>query len=75
MISKDMSILEVLQAYPRTQEVFARYGMACVSCMGATEETIEAAARMHGLDLDRLLADLNRQVLQMIGGSSRGRAR
>lgn len=74
MISKDMSILEVLQAYPRTREVFARYGMGCMSCMGAVEETIEAAARMHGLDLDKLLADLNRQVLQTIAGSHRGQA-
>lgn len=74
MISKDMPILEVLQTYPRTREVFARYGMACISCMGAMEETIAAAAKMNGLDVDRLLADLNRQVLQMVEGSSRGQA-
>lgn len=29
MISKTMSILEVVQNHPQTMEVFRRYGMGC----------------------------------------------
>jgi hybrid cluster-associated redox disulfide protein len=58
--TKDMSILEALQADPRTFDVFAAHGMGCVGCMGATMESIENGARMHGLDPAALLADLNK---------------
>ncbi|KKM12949.1 disulfide oxidoreductase [Clostridiales bacterium PH28_bin88] len=62
MITKDMSILEVLQAYPQARDVFARHGMGCIECMGAEGESLEDGARMHGLNLQVLLEDLNRLV-------------
>lgn len=58
--TKDMSILDALQADPRAREVFADHGMACIGCMGTTYESIESGARMHGLDPDALVHDLNR---------------
>ena len=58
--TKDMSILDALQADPRAREVFAAHGMGCIGCMGTTYESIEAGARMHGLDPDALVRDLNR---------------
>lgn len=58
MFNKDMSILEALQAHPKVREVFKKHGMACLTCMGAVQESIEAGARMHGIDLDTLLAEL-----------------
>jgi hybrid cluster-associated redox disulfide protein len=57
--TKDMSILEALQADPRAREIFAAHGMGCIGCMGATLESIEAGAKMHGLDTTALLRDLN----------------
>jgi hybrid cluster-associated redox disulfide protein len=57
--TKDMSILEALQADPRSLEVFAAHGMGCVGCMGVGMESIENGAKMHGLDPGALLADLN----------------
>ena len=59
MFSKDMSIGEALQAHPKAIEVFNKYHMGCFSCMGATAESIESGALMHGIDLDALMADLN----------------
>lgn len=59
MFTKEMSILSALQAHPQAREVFRKHGMGCLGCMGATEETIEAGAQMHGIDLDALLAELN----------------
>jgi hybrid cluster-associated redox disulfide protein len=57
--TKDMSILDALQADPRAREIFAAHGMGCIGCMGATLESIEAGAKMHGLDTAALLRDLN----------------
>ncbi|MHB1420492.1 MAG: DUF1858 domain-containing protein [Bacillota bacterium] len=62
MINKDMSILDILQAYPQTMEVFIKHGMGCIQCMGANEETLVSAARIHGIDVQTLLDDLNKAV-------------
>lgn len=59
MFNKDMSIMEALQTHPQARDVFKKYGMACLSCMGAIQESIEAGARMHGIDLQALLAELD----------------
>jgi hybrid cluster-associated redox disulfide protein len=67
--TKDMSILEALQADPRAFDVFAAHGMGCVGCMGATMESIENGAKMHGLNPEALLADLNK--LESIPDSER----
>jgi hybrid cluster-associated redox disulfide protein len=58
--TKDMSILEALQVDPRVFDIFAAHGMGCIGCMGATMESIENGAKMHGLDPAALLADLNK---------------
>lgn len=58
--TKDMSIIEALQADPRTRDIFAVHGFGCIGCMGAMMESIEDGARMHGLDPDAIVRDLNR---------------
>jgi hybrid cluster-associated redox disulfide protein len=55
-----MSMLEALQADPRARDVFAAHGMGCVGCMGVSVESIEDGARMHGIDPDLVLGELNR---------------
>jgi hybrid cluster-associated redox disulfide protein len=63
IFTKDMSMMEALQADPRAGDVFAAHGMGCVGCMGVSMETIEDGARMHGIDPSVVLADLNKLVL------------
>ncbi len=58
--TKEMSIYEALQAHPQARDVFIRHGMGCISCMGATMESIENGAAMHGIDADAIVEDLNR---------------
>jgi hybrid cluster-associated redox disulfide protein len=60
IFTKDMSIMEALQADSRAREVFTAYGMGCTGCMGISTESIEDGAKMHGLDPAAVLADLNR---------------
>jgi hybrid cluster-associated redox disulfide protein len=57
--TRDMTTLEALQAHPRSREVFMRFGMTCVNCMGAQMESIEVGARMHEIDVEELLEELN----------------
>ncbi len=57
--TKDMSILDALQADPRARDIFTAHGLACIGCMGAMMESIEDGARMHGLDPQSILRELN----------------
>ncbi len=59
MITKDTPIEEVLRLSPAAREVFVRHGMSCIGCMGSISETIDQAARMHDIDVEKLLRELN----------------
>ena len=61
-ITKDMSIMEVVQKYPDTVEVFMNSGMGCLGCAAAHFENIEQGAMAHGIDVDQLVKDLNTVV-------------
>jgi len=61
-ITKEMTIGEVAQKYPKTIFVFIDYGLHCVGCPVAPDETIEQAAKVHQLDLTNFLKDLNKAV-------------
>ena len=58
-ITKDMSIMEVVQKYPGTAEVFMDSGMGCLGCAAARFENIEQGALAHGIDLKSLIDGLN----------------
>ena len=58
-IVKEMSILDIVQQYPETLEVFAKFGLGCVGCAAARYENLEAGAKVHGLDVDKLVDALN----------------
>ena len=68
LITKEMSIEEAINAHPQIVDVFNKYHMGCFSCMGATAESIESGAKMHGVNVDELLADLN-AILKNNGAS------
>lgn len=59
MITKNMRIVDVLQVKPQTAQVFGSYGMGCIHCLLAHQETVEEAAAAHGVDLDEMLSKLN----------------
>lgn len=58
-VTADMLISDVLSACPGAVIVFERHGLACPQCLAAGMESVSAAATMHDLSLDDLLADLN----------------
>lgn len=58
-ITKDLTIMEVLQRKPQAVQVFVKFGMPCMGCMIAPGETVEEAAQAHGLDVEELTKALN----------------
>ena len=65
MITKDMSIMEVVTNYPDTVPVFMQSGMGCIGCAAAHFENIEQGALAHGIDVDELITALNDVVPQL----------
>ena len=58
-VTKDMGILDIVQSYPESLEVFQRYGMGCIGCAAARFEKLEAGDKVHGIDPDQMVADIN----------------
>jgi hybrid cluster-associated redox disulfide protein len=63
-VTKETVIGEVLQAHPEAIKVLMKYNMGCVACMGATAESIEQGAAMHGIDPEPIVKELN----ELFGG-------
>ncbi|MBU5427969.1 DUF1858 domain-containing protein [Tissierella pigra] len=58
-ITKDMLIGELIRKKPEAVETLMRFGMGCVGCPSSQMESLEEAAMVHGLDLNKLMAALN----------------
>jgi hybrid cluster-associated redox disulfide protein len=60
MITKEMTIAEVLTRSPQTAVVFSLAGMDCLDCPTARAESIEDAAEAYDVDVDELIQQRNR---------------
>ena len=61
-VTKDMGIMDIVQAYPESVAVFQKYGMGCIVCAAAHFENLEAGARVHGFYADELVAEINELI-------------
>ena len=59
-ITKDMPIKEVVDKYQQTMQVFMMYGLGCAGCAIANFENIEQGSLVQGIDVKKLVADLNK---------------
>lgn len=59
MITKEMTIEEIMRRYPQTIAVFARFGLECAGCQIAEFEALEHGAGVHRVDVEQLLRELN----------------
>lgn len=57
-LTKNTTIGELLKNYPEMAEVLMGIGMHCLGCPSSQMETLEQAARVHGIDEDELIEDL-----------------
>lgn len=62
IIKPNMIIADVIEKYPEAIRVFFEYGITCVGCFLASDETIEQGISAHGLDVKKFLKDLNAVV-------------
>jgi hybrid cluster-associated redox disulfide protein len=57
-LDENMPLEEVMRRWPATIRVFLNYRMHCIGCPISSLHTARDAAREHGVELDRFLADL-----------------
>jgi len=60
MITKDLTIGEVIRMKADTPQILMSFGMGCVGCPSSQSESIEDASKVHGLNLEELLDALNK---------------
>ena len=62
MITKDMTISQVLEVSRATAPVFFAMGMHCLGCPMSAGETVEEACGAHGVDVDEIVKKLNEAI-------------
>ena len=62
MITKEMTISEILRRYPQTLPIFNRYCLDCYDCQIAEYEQLEHGASVHKVDINALITELNSQT-------------
>ena len=60
MITADTLIFDVLSLNENAEEILTSFGMHCLGCAIAHQETVGEAAAVHGINLDDLLEALNK---------------
>ena len=58
-VTKEMNIMDIVQAHPESIAVFQKYGLGCIGCAAARFENLEAGARVHGFDPQAMVDDIN----------------
>ncbi len=58
-VTKEMSIIDIVQDHPESIEIFAKYGLGCIGCAAARFENLEAGARVHGFDPQEMVDEIN----------------
>ena len=58
VITKEMTIGEILRTAPNVAPVLLEAGMHCLGCPSAQAESLEEAAMVHGMNIDELMAKI-----------------
>jgi hybrid cluster-associated redox disulfide protein len=59
-VNKEMTIAEILKIDKAgIAPILMRNGLHCLACPVSTQESLEQACEVHGIELDEILADLN----------------
>lgn len=58
MINPNMLVADLLNQYPQVVPVLLRHGMSCVGCSMSTFETLHDAAKIYGIQPDKLLSEI-----------------
>jgi len=70
MITKDITIGELLQTDIGCAPILMAAGMHCLGCPASQMESIEEAAAVHGIDADALMAQINEYLEKKAAGQA-----
>jgi hybrid cluster-associated redox disulfide protein len=62
IVTKDMTLGDVVTRWPSTIEVMSRHGLHCIGCHISAFESVERGSMVHGLDkeeLETMMVELN----------------
>jgi len=62
IIKQDTKINEIFSAHPEAVKFFTDMNMSCSQCFAVNFDTIENGALMHGMDAEKLIAQLNQYL-------------
>lgn len=58
-ITKEMTIGEILRAYPDAAPILMEAGMHCLGCPSAQGESPEEAVMVHGMEINDIMEKLS----------------
>ena len=58
-VTKDMTIIQVLQMDEGVVPIFLGAGLHCLGCPGAQRESLQDAGTVHGINVDELVDKIN----------------
>lgn len=61
-VTKEMFVAEAVAKYPEAIEVFSEYGLHCIGCFASELDTVESGAKVHGINVEHLLHDVNKHI-------------
>lgn len=59
-ITKKMTFAEIMKKKPEAMEILMKKGMSCFGCPMAMQETLEQGAIAHGINVEKLVKELNK---------------
>lgn len=59
LVSKDLTIGELLNQHPEAAPILMEIGMHCLGCPASQGESLAEAAMVHGIDADLLVEKIN----------------
>ncbi|MFC1728146.1 DUF1858 domain-containing protein [Nanoarchaeota archaeon] len=68
-ITKDMTIGDIISKHPEAAFVMMKYGLHCVGCHVAADETLEQGCIAHGLD-EKKIKELIKEINQSLEKTS-----
>lgn len=76
LITKDMTIAEIISKHPEVAHIMLEGGMHCIGCAVAASESFEDGAIAHGLteaQVDKMIKQMNDAAKKSTGGKIHGK--
>jgi hybrid cluster-associated redox disulfide protein len=58
-VERETLIKDIVKMGPGAIEILMNFGMGCIGCPASQAESIEQAAAVHGIKVEKLLESLN----------------